>query len=100
MRPCSIDTDARLGKSDHVADGIDVRLRGAVIGVHRDASAVVGFEAGRSQIQLVHVALPAHGVEQRVARDLLALLQCGDHAARREVSSTLSTSSFSRIVTR
>ena len=54
---------------------------GAEVGVHRDAPASVGFDAGGCQIQLVDVALPADGVEQRVAGDLLLAFQVRHHAA-------------------
>ena len=38
-------------ETDDVADGENVRLLGAVIGVHFDAPAVVGFQAGGGEIQ-------------------------------------------------
>jgi hypothetical protein len=43
--------------------------------VDRDAAARVGFEAGVFEVQLVHVALAADGVEQSVAGDLLLALR-------------------------
>ena len=87
-------------KPDHVADGENIRHLRAIFGVHRNAPAIVRLQPGRRQVQLVDIALPADRVQQRVA---------GDHAccSRRcattppsGISSTLSTSSFSRMVTR
>ncbi len=71
----------QAGKADHVAHGEDMRLLGAVLRVDRDAAARVGFDAGRGQVQLIHIALPAHGVEQRVPGNLLLALQVRYHAA-------------------
>ncbi len=53
-------------KAHHVARGIDVRHFGLVVFVHGDAAAFVRFQAGGGQVQVVHIALPAHRVEQRV----------------------------------
>ena len=71
---------SQAGKSDHVADRVDVRLAGPVILVHRDAAARIGFETGRRKIQLIHVALPADGIKQRVAGHFLLAFQVCDHA--------------------
>ena len=73
------------GKADHVADGEDVLDLGLVVLVDGDAAAVVGLQAGGGQVQVVDVALAAHGVEQRVAGDLLVALQVGHHGARRQL---------------
>ena len=54
---------------------------------------------GGREIQFVHVALPPDRVEQRIARDLLLALRFATTPPV-AVSSTLSTSSFSRMVTR
>ena len=40
---------------------------GLVVLVDGDAAALVGLQAGGSQVQVVHIALPAHRIEQRVA---------------------------------
>ena len=42
---------SQAGKTDDVADGEDVRLNGAEIGVDFDASAVVGLDAGGGEIR-------------------------------------------------
>ena len=52
-----------------------------IVGVHWNASARIGLESRRGQIQLVDVSLPADRVEQRVAGDLLLALQIRHHAA-------------------
>ncbi len=58
---------------------------GLVVLVHGDAAALVGFQAGRRQVQVVHVALAADGVKQRVAGDFLLALQVGHHRAGRRL---------------
>ena len=58
----------------------------------------IGLDARGRKVQLVDITLPPDRVEQRVARNLLLALQRRDHASA--ASSTLSTSSFSRIVVR
>ncbi len=58
------------GEADDVAYGENVRLFGAILPVHRNAPAAIGLDTGRREIQLVHIALPAHRVQQRVARKL------------------------------
>ena len=60
-----------------------MRLLGAVFGVYLDAAARVGLHAGCLQIQLVHVALPAHRIKQSVAGELLLALEVGHHLAIR-----------------
>ena len=86
------------GKADDIAHREDIGLACAEIGIHFDAAPRVGLDAGRRKVHLIHIALSPHRIEQRVAGDLLLALQRRDHAAR--TSSTLSTSSFNRIVTR
>ncbi len=58
---------------------------GLVVLIHGDAAALVGLQARGGQIQVVHVALPAHCIEQRIARDLLLAHQVGYHRARRRL---------------
>ncbi len=41
----------------------------------------IGFDARRRQVQIVHAALPAHRIKQRVAGDLLLAQQIRNHAA-------------------
>src|SRR5690606_8187687 len=65
-------------ETDHVADGVDVRDLGAVVGVHLDAAAVVGGQAGGLQAEVVGHAVPARGVHDGVGGDALAALQDGD----------------------
>ena len=60
-----------------------MRLLGLEGGADRNASAAIGFQAGRGQVQLLHVALAADGIEQRVAGDFLLAHQVGDHAGGR-----------------
>ena len=91
---------SQRGKANHIAYCKDVLHLGLEVLIDRNAPAIVGFEAGGGQIQVVDVALAAHGIKQSVAGDALLALQIGDHRRRRRSSSTLSTSSPSRMVTR
>ncbi len=54
---------------------------GLVVLVDRDASAIVGFEAGGGQVELVDVTLTAHGIEQGVAGDLFLAFEICNHCA-------------------
>ena len=69
------------GKADHVAGGVDVRDLGLVVLVDGDAAAIVGLEAGGGKVEVVDVALAAHGVEQRIAGDVLLAFEVGDDGA-------------------
>src|ERR1043166_6401294 len=73
------------GEADHVADGVDVRLLRPVLRVHADAPARGGFESGGGEVQIVNVALPPDGVEQRVARNFLVALQVRHDASVRHL---------------
>jgi hydrogenase maturation factor HypE len=72
---------------------------GLVVLVDGDAAAVVGFKAGGGQVEVVDRALAADGVEQRVAGDLLLAFRLATTVPSGS-SSTLSTSSPRRMVTR
>src|SRR5579883_1370456 len=72
-------------KADDVACGEDVGLLGAVFVVDRDSAARVGFEAGRGEVQVVHVALTSDRVEQRVAGHTFFAGQVGNDAATRHL---------------
>ena len=67
--------------ADHVAHGVDVRLRRLVVLVHVDLAAVVRLDADVFQAQPVGVARAAVGPQQNVGVQLLAALQVQDHAA-------------------
>ena len=69
-------------EADDVADGVDVRHRGAVVLVDRDPAAPVGGQARLVQVEFVGEPLPARGVHHRVGGDLLAALQDGERAPR------------------
>ena len=60
-----------------------MRDLGLVVLVDGDAAAVVGFEAGGGEVEVVDVALAADGVEQRVAGDFLLAFEVGDDGAGR-----------------
>ena len=85
MRPCSIETEARLGKpmTSPTAKMCGCLVR--IVRVHRDAAALVGFEPGGGEVELVDVALAADRVEQRVAGDLLLALADWRRRCRRGV---------------
>ncbi len=68
-------------EADDIADGIDVFDLGLVVLVDGDAAAIVGFDAGGGEVEVVDGALAADGVEQGVAGDLLLALQIGDDGA-------------------
>ena len=74
---------SQRGKADHVADGEDVLDLGLVLLVDGDAAAIVGFEAGGGEVELVDVALAADGVEQGVAGDSLLALRDWRRRCRR-----------------
>jgi formylmethanofuran dehydrogenase subunit C len=57
--------------------------------VDGDAAAIVGFEAGGGKVEVVDGALAAHGVEQRVAGDLLLAFEVGDDGAVGELFNAL-----------
>ena len=76
-------------EADHVADRENIWLRGAVVCVHRDAPAIVGFEARGGEIQFVHIALPAHRVKQRFARDFFLALEISADPAFRSLFDAL-----------
>src|SRR5580658_203186 len=71
----------QAGKSDYVADGVNVRLRGPIFAINFDAPARVGLYARGAKIQLVDITGTAHCVEQCVARQLFLALQPGYHRA-------------------
>ena len=73
--PCSIDTDARLGKSNDISCSVDIRLAGLKAVIDRDASAGVGFQVGCRKVQRLGVPLPADGVQEPVRPDLFSALQ-------------------------
>ena len=73
------------GEADDVADGEDVGRLGPVVLVDGNAAAIVGFDAGGGEIEIVDVALAADGVEQRIARDFLLAFEIGDHGALGQV---------------
>ena len=54
---------AETWEPDDVADSEDVRLLGSVVGIDGDAAAGVGVEACGGEVELLDVALAAHGVE-------------------------------------
>ncbi len=58
-----------------------MRDLGLVVFVNGDAAAVVGLKAGGGKVQVFDIALAAHGVEQRVAGDLLLAFEVGDDGA-------------------
>ena len=60
-----------------------MRHLGAEVLVDGNAAARIRLDAGCRQIQLVDVALPADGIEQRVSGDALLAFEVGDDAAAR-----------------
>ncbi len=81
MRPCSMETEAREGKPTTSPTAIDVLDLGLEVLVDGDAAAVVGFNAGGGEIEVVDGALAADGVEQGVAGDLFLAFKIGDDGA-------------------
>ncbi len=69
------------GKADDVAGGEDVFDFGLVMLVYGDAAAVIGFETGGGEVEVVDISLAADSVEQRVAGDLLFAFEIGDDGA-------------------
>ena len=62
-------------KSDHVADGINMRHIGLVIGVDLQAFAVVCLETRAFEIQRHRGSLSADGVKKRLRAKSLAALE-------------------------
>ena len=70
-------------KADQVADGVDVRHRGAEVLVDRNPPALVGIEADRLEVEAGGRALPAGGVEDDIGRDPLAARERRERPALR-----------------
>ena len=72
-------------EADHIADGVDVIDLGLELVVDEDPAAVVGFEAGVGQVEVLGLTLPSGGVHHRLGGDLLAAGQGGDGACGADV---------------
>ena len=70
---------------DHVTYRKDVPLPGPILSIDADTPAAVGVEARCLQVEMLDVAGPAHGVEQRITRDPLLALERGDDRPVRRV---------------
>src|SRR6185312_8749993 len=66
---------------DHISGRENIRNLGAEVLVDWNAAALVGLKADGGEVQLVHIALAAYGIEQRVASDLLLAFEIGDDGA-------------------
>jgi len=101
MRPCSIETEPKLGKPITSPTAKNVRLLGAIVGIHRNASTRIGVETRGGEIQVIHV-FPVGRQRRAVLLQprLSFTLEIGHHSVVGRFSSTLSTSSFRRRVTR
>src|SRR5258708_31072006 len=67
-------------ESDDVADGKNVRLPGAILGIHRNASTRICFQSRNRDIQFIDVSLAANSVKQSFSGHLLLALKVGDHS--------------------
>ena len=85
------------GIADHVADRIDVRLRGLVGRIDDDGAARVALDADRLEPHRVGVAGAALGPQEHVALNDLVRLEVHAHAG--SSASTRSYSSLWRIIT-
>lgn len=54
-------------------------------GVYRNSTSVIGLEAGRLEVELLHVPVSANGIEQRIAGDFLLAAKRGQHTAIRQL---------------
>ena len=77
--------NGRQGREpDHVSRREYIRHLGPVVLVDRNPAAGIGLQPDVPELQLIHIALPSHCVQQRVARDLLLALQVRDHRPIRQ----------------
>ena len=96
MRPCSIEVEARLGKADHVADGVDVRARrsgtsaGSTLSRPRSSAA----RPQRLEVEPVGRAHAAGGEQHHVGRTLRPSASCRPASCvlRHDATSTLAPS--------
>src|SRR5260370_26508049 len=69
-QPALFHRDRRqAGEPDHVAHREDVGLLGAILRIHRDAAARVGFDAARGKVELIRIPRPTYRIDQRLDRD-------------------------------
>src|SRR5216683_915479 len=66
---------AQAREADDVADRENVRLLGAVIGIHDNAPARIRVQPGIREIQFIHVALASYGIEESVAGNFFLALK-------------------------
>jgi hypothetical protein len=73
------------GKTDHVADGVDVVDLGLELFVDEDSSSAVGVQPGIDKVQMVGLALPPRRIHHSLGGDLLAAGQRGEGARGADV---------------
>src|SRR5260370_38354580 len=71
----------QAGEANHVAGGVNMRLRGLKMFVDAQPAAVIRLQASGGEVQFVRRSLAADSIEQGIPGDSLVADQVGDQSS-------------------